>query len=196
MTPRYRSSKYNQPRRIDDPSRYKKGSRRWSFYDAKPKEQEAPTVIQFRNVLVEEVAGGYNRPKRRSYSCDCPDYQRREVASPYSADQPDYLGRKGVPRIFPVSNLRTYTSKYTRYLRGYALLSKVQFVGVVGFNRWSYRIPTDRNEKYTRDWASSHAGIYPNWCKHIYAVAIYRGDPFPIPVDVPDDGFEIPDPEP
>ncbi len=195
MTPRYRSSKYNQPRRVDDPSRYKKGSRRWSFYDGKPKEEEAPTVLQFRNVLVEEVTGGYGRPRGRFYSCDCPDYQRKETASPYQADTPDYFGRRGVPRIFPASNLKTYVSTYVRYLRGYALLSKVQFVGVEGSNRWRYRIPTDRNEKYNRDWTSSAAGIYPKWCKHIYAVAIYRGDVFPIPVDVPDENFDIPEPE-
>ncbi|UBF29833.1 hypothetical protein K9N68_37115 (plasmid) [Kovacikia minuta CCNUW1] len=187
MGSRHRTSKYNQPGKVSD--RYGQGDRRWSFLIRKKKGDDSPkTVINFRNVVVEEVSFYYG-PPQIFYSCDCPDYQRAEEATPELIDQPDSQGRGGEPVIFPIENYSNYLSSYTRYQKGQALISEVEFTGTSGLgNVFNYRIPTSRTGKFDRDWSGSGAGIYPNWCKHIYAVAIYRGDDFVVPTDIPDQG--------
>ncbi len=178
-------SKYNAPLEVSD--RYQRGGRRWSFYIPKPKEEDPKSVIRFRNVIVDE-GGVYSYPPSLNFSCDCPDYQRYTTAAPVDTDEPDWDGSLGTPRVFPVDNYRGYLSRYNRYMRGYNLISQVEFVGIESTSpaiRYHYRIPTDRAEKRSRDWTDSDAGIYPEFCKHIWAVVIFRGDEHEVPLDVP-----------
>jgi hypothetical protein len=186
MTPRYRSSKYNQPDTVK--GRFTRGDRRWSFWIGKKKDQDKPsdTILDHRYVTVEEVSFYYGPPSL-FYSCDCPDYQRVEVAQPALIDEADYQGATDTPKIFSVDNYSRYLSSYMRYQRGSNLVAQVEFIGTSGLgNIFNYRIPTNRIQKRDRDWSSSSAGIYPNFCKHIWAVVIYRGDPYEIPDDIPE----------
>ena len=78
-------------------------------------------------------------------------------------------------------------------MKGQALASRVEFVGFTPPDTFEYRIFTDRAERYDRNWSSSGAGVDTDkWCKHIWAAVIYRGDPFTVPLDIPDydeDGY-------
>ena len=124
----------------------------------------------------------------KTYSCNCPDKVKTAVPSAsYSDDQPDYLGRKFKPRTFQIEGYKKYKSQFERYNRAFKMIEKIEYRGIQDGNQQVYRLYTNRNEKYGRNWSSSGAGVEANQdCKHQWAVKFYRGDNYSIPIDVPD----------
>lgn len=185
-------SKYNAPDRVD--GRYRRGNRRWSSFDRKQKQERKPKHVdpQFWTTTVTVTgggggcSGGGGGGTTYTYSCSCPDKSKQSTASFYGAD---YVAgpTQYTPRVFKVDSYIHYRSDYVRFHRGLALLSLVQFVGIQAPSTYVYRFPTDRIEKYNRSWVGTQAGVPSGgYCKHIWAVILYRADPYTEPTTFPD----------
>jgi hypothetical protein len=183
-------SKYNAPDTMD--GRYRRGNRRWSSYDTKKLGSKRPRNVdpQFwtATVTITGGGGGYQggSPKTYTYSCTCPDKAKQVSASFYGADfVPDPT--QFTPRVFRIDTYLHYRSDYVRFQKGLQLLSLVNFIGVQLPATYIYRFPTDRIEKFSRNWVGSQAGLPSGrYCKHIWAVIFYREDPYVEPTDFPD----------
>jgi hypothetical protein len=164
-----------------------RGSKRWSFYIPKTKKEKSDEIDNNWWTVIVTVTGGC-AGSTITYSCNCPDKAKQAAASAtYEDDRPDYLGRKFRPRVFPAENKSRYISQFQRYNRGWKLLENIEYRGIQAGNQQVYRIYTDRNEKFTRSWTGSGAGVPANKdCKHQWAVKFYRKDSYTIPIDVPD----------
>lgn len=190
-------TKSNTPERIKD--RYRRGTRRWSFFKGRKSDRYKPISTQnFWTIIVEESGGFYSSdPDTLTYTCDCPDFGKEIQASPILDDPTKpYSTKQYKPRTFGADKITHYKSSYARYLKGVALVPRVEFVGFPNSIQTEYKIWTDRQERYTRDWTSSDAGVDTDqYCKHIWAVILYRGDPFTVPDDMPDyltdEAFEL-----
>lgn len=183
--PRYKSLS-NSPMRVGD--RYKRGTRRWSFFEdvKKRKPKEPPSDIGLRKWTVKvQTADPYGGSSTPTYSCNCPDKTKQIEGFPLGV-QKNPSTNKYHPRTFGSGLISRYKSLYNRYQRGLRLIDDVTFEDFDGLY-YVYTIPSFRNERETRDWTASDAGIGPNDpCKHIYAVKMYRGETIEAPEDVPD----------
>jgi len=173
----------NSPIRVKD--RYRRGTRRWSFFIKTRKKSDVTTSLQWYTITRTQSYGPV------TYSCNCADYSKQAAANPgasYVMPTQDFSGNYGTPRVFPASSLKSYKSSYYRYSKGVALVPQVIFSSSSGSAEY-YKIYSSRNESFTRNWAGSDAGTDPGqWCKHIWAVVLYRGDPFVYPSDMPEYG--------
>jgi hypothetical protein len=183
-------SKYNSPDTVN--GRYRRGNRRWSSYDrALPEKRKVKDVdpqFWYVGATIITTGGGYGggTTTTRTYTCSCPDFAKQESASYYG---PDYIAgpKQFTPRVHKLDSYSHYQSSWIRFQKGFQLLSQVVFVGIQAPSTWIYRFPTSRIQKYNRDWTDSKAGVKTNgYCKHIWAVILYRGDPYTQPTDNPD----------
>jgi len=223
----------NSPIRVKD--RYRRGTRRWSFFIKPRKKKDAAKSLQWYTITRSEGYGSdqgedlyssqdssltsaisfdignfsqaalgsskelplqdYRKIRvlnaTITYSCNCADYSKQVAANPSISSvipKQDFSGQYGTPRTFPASSIKSYKSSYYRYSKGVALVPQVVFSGFSGSDEL-YKIYSTRNENYSRNWTGSNAGTDPGqWCKHIWAVVLYRGDPFIYPSDLPEYG--------
>ena len=184
-------AKYNAPDTVN--GRYRRGNRRWSSYDRSQGEKRKVKKVdpQFWTIAATIVTGGGSGyggggTTTRTYTCTCPDFSKQVAASVYGAD---YVSTPNqfTPRVYEVDSYSHYKSNWIRFQKGFSILSQISFVGVQAPNTWIYRIPTDRIEKYNRDWTGSDAGVQAGgYCKHIWATIFKRADPYVAPTDTPD----------
>ena len=179
--PNSRSSS-NSPIRVRD--RYTRGTRRWSFYKGRRRERKTGFYGPRKYRISVTTTGGGNGGGSVSttYSCSCADYSRQIASSPGTYYMSDGSNRF-TPRIFGSEQTVNYLQSYPRYQRALALVPRVVEEGIIGSTVY-YNLFSDTRSQFDRDWSGSDAGVLPGqWCKHIYAVAIYRADPFPVPSD-------------
>jgi hypothetical protein len=178
--PKVRSSS-NSPEQIR--ARYTRGTRRWSFYIGRRREHKAGFYGPRKyRIGVTTSSGGSGGSISRTYSCNCADYSRQIASSPGTYFMSDGSTRF-TPRIFGSQETVNYRQSYPRYQKALALVPRVIEEGIIGSTVY-YNIFSDTRSQFNRDWTGSNAGVLPGqWCKHIYAVAIYRADPFTVPTD-------------
>jgi hypothetical protein len=180
--PNHKSSS-NSP--ITVRGRYTRGTRRWSFYKGRRREKKQGFYgdrVYRIGVTTSGGGYGYGYGPSRVYSCNCADFSKQILSSPGTFFQSDGSNRF-TPRIFGAEQTVNYRNSYRRYQKALSLVPRIVEDGVAGSTVY-YKIFSDTPSQFDRDWGGSNAGTLPGqWCKHIYAVAIYRGDPFPVPMD-------------